>query len=57
MAEVKLKNLTKKYGEVIAVQNMNLMLDLDENTGINSWYLVKVFFIFIKYSLWRKLQL
>ena len=26
MAEVKLKNLTKKYGEVIAGQNMNLTI-------------------------------
>ena len=26
MAKVELKNLTKKYGEVIAVQNMNLSI-------------------------------
>ena len=34
MAEVKLKNITKKYGDVTAVQNMNLMYDFDETTGL-----------------------
>ena len=30
MAKVELKNLTKKYGEVIAVQNMNLTIPHNE---------------------------
>ena len=30
MAKVELKNLTKKYGEVIAVQNMNLTISDNE---------------------------
>ena len=30
MAEVKLKNITKKYGDVIAVQNMNLTISDNE---------------------------
>ena len=30
MAEVKLKNLTKKYGEVVAVQNMDLTISDNE---------------------------
>ena len=30
MANVELKNLTKKYGEVIAVQNMNLSIPHNE---------------------------
>ena len=34
MAKVELKNLTKKYGEVIAVQNMNLLFGLDEKSGL-----------------------
>ena len=30
MAKVELKNLTKKYGEVVAVQNMNLTIPHNE---------------------------
>ena len=30
MAKVELKNITKKYGEVIAVQNMNLTISDNE---------------------------
>ena len=30
MAEVKLKNITKKYGDVTAVQNMNLTISDNE---------------------------
>ena len=30
MAEVNLKNLTKKYGDVVAVQNMNLKITHNE---------------------------
>ena len=30
MAKVELKNLTKKYGDVVAVQNMNLTIPHNE---------------------------
>ncbi len=30
MADVELKNLTKKYGDVVAVQNMNLKIPHNE---------------------------
>ena len=40
MAKVELKNLTKKYGDVVAVQNMNLTI-MGRKNRWKSFYLIK----------------